>query len=84
LELPIDAVSLAHYLIGKLLARELPESVASGRIAETEAYVADDAAGHAYRGIACPSNSAWAAVPASSRASTAATRLLSIHTSSRQ
>ena len=51
LQLPIDTVALARYLLGKVVVRTLPEGVVSGRIVETEAYVVGDASGHGYRGM---------------------------------
>jgi DNA-3-methyladenine glycosylase len=50
-ELPIDTASLARFLIGKIVVRELPEGALAGRIVETEGYVIGDAAGHGFRGM---------------------------------
>ncbi len=51
MDLPVDTVALARYLIGKVVVRELSGGVVSGRIVETEAYIVGDAAGHGYRGM---------------------------------
>jgi len=49
-ELPRATISLARYLIGKVLVRQDLDGRASGRIVETEAYPPGDASGHAFRG----------------------------------
>jgi DNA-3-methyladenine glycosylase len=54
-DLPTDTVTLARYLIGRIVVRDLrpgdTSSRMTGRIVETEAYLQGDAAAHAFRGM---------------------------------
>src|ERR1700682_1208956 len=50
-ELPADPVSLARFLIGKVVVREMPSGRIAGRIVETEAYPRRDPAAHHFRGL---------------------------------
>jgi DNA-3-methyladenine glycosylase len=49
-ELPKDTAALARFLIGKLVVRAFPDTLATARIVETEAYLTGDAASHGFRG----------------------------------
>ncbi len=50
LDLPLDTVALARFLIGKTLVHDSRQGRLSGRIVETEAYVLGDAAAPSHRG----------------------------------
>ncbi|HZX68134.1 MAG TPA: DNA-3-methyladenine glycosylase, partial [Candidatus Elarobacter sp.] len=49
--LPTDTIALARALLGTVLVRVRNGELLAGRIVETEAYVPDDPASHAFRGM---------------------------------
>jgi DNA-3-methyladenine glycosylase len=48
---PSDTITLARWLLGKVLVSEVRGAQLSGRIVETEAYLQREAACHAFRGV---------------------------------
>ena len=50
-ELPEETSALARALVGCVLVRDCPDGIAAGRIVESEAYVLDDPASHAFLGM---------------------------------
>ncbi len=50
-QVPRDAAGLARHLLGKVLVRRFGRRTVTGRIVETEAYLQDDPACHAFRGM---------------------------------
>jgi len=56
-ELPVNTVELACYLIGKTVVHDSPSGRLAGRIVETEAYPVGDAAGHAFTGLSAANRS---------------------------
>ena len=49
-DLPVDTIALAKFLVGKVIVRELPGAKLTGCIVETEAYPPKDPAAHHFRG----------------------------------
>ena len=50
-DLPSEAPALARFLIGKMLVHRVGDLLLSGRIVETEAYLADDPSCHGFNGV---------------------------------
>jgi DNA-3-methyladenine glycosylase len=59
--LPKDTGALARFLLGKLVVREIDGISLAGRIVETEAYLPDDPACHAFRGMTARNRSLFLA-----------------------